>query len=99
MPGKPDVVLPRWGTAIFVHGCFWHGHDCPRGARTPKANREYWVRKISRNVARDERVRNELSELGWRVLVIWECEIGKVEALENKVMEAFPQMARGAPSR
>jgi DNA mismatch endonuclease (patch repair protein) len=99
LPGKPDIVLPRWGTAIFVHGCFWHGHDCARGARTPKANREYWIGKISRNVARDERVRNELLELGWQVLVIWECELGKVDALEHKFTEAFPQIAKCAPSR
>ena len=99
LPGKPDIVLPRWGTAIFVHGCFWHGHDCARGARTPKANREYWIGKISRNVARDERVRNELLELGWGVLVIWECELGKVDALEHKFTEAFPQIAKCAPSR
>jgi DNA mismatch endonuclease (patch repair protein) len=89
LPGKPDIVLPRWGTAIFVHGCFWHGHNCARGARTPKANHEYWIGKISKNMARDERVRNELTVLGWRVLVVWECEIGKVEALEAKFRDAF----------
>ena len=89
LPGKPDIVLPRWRTAIFVHGCFWHGHDCARGARIPKANREYWTGKIRRNMARDERVRKELSELGWRVLVIWECEIREVAALENRFAEAF----------
>ena len=99
LPGKPDIVLPRWGMVIFVHGCFWHGHDCARGARTPKANREYWIGKISRNVARDERVRNELLELGWGVLVIWECELGKVDALEHKFTEVFPQIAKCAPSR
>ena len=89
LPGKPDIVLSRWKTAIFVHGCFWHGHDCARGARIPKANREYWIDKIRRNMARDQRVRNDLSKLGWRVLVVWECEMRKAEALEDKFKDAF----------
>ena len=93
LPGKPDIVLPRWGTVVFVHGCFWHGHDCARGARTPKTNRDYWIGKISKNMTRDERVRNELTELGWRVLVVWECEIGRVEALEDTFREAFRKNA------
>lgn len=93
LPGKPDIVLPRWGTVLFVHGCFWHGHDCPRGARTPKANRDYWIAKIGRNKARDARVEDELSRLGWRVFVVWECELKRLEALENKLASAFPKDA------
>ncbi len=89
LPGKPDIVLPRWGTAIFVHGCFWHGHTCARGARTPKANRDYWIKKIGGNRTRDERVKDELAKLGWRVLVIWECELKQAEALESRLAEAF----------
>ena len=64
---------------IFVNGCFWHGHDCPRGSRTPKTNTEYWVAKIERNKVRDKNVRIELDRLGWRVLDLWECEIIGIE--------------------
>jgi DNA mismatch endonuclease (patch repair protein) len=75
LPGNPDLVFPSRKKAVFVHGCFWHGHDCARGARMPKANAEYWTAKIGRNVARDDRVRNELASLGWETLTIWECEL------------------------
>lgn len=75
LPGSPDVVMPGRRLAIFVHGCFWHGHDCPRGSRVPKANREYWTAKVARNVARDARNRADLLARGWRVETIWECEL------------------------
>ena len=75
LPGNPDIVMPGRRLAIFVHGCFWHGHDCARGARAPKQNREYWVGKIGRNVARDARSAQALTEQGWRVETIWECEL------------------------
>ena len=61
------------GVALFVHGCFWHGHDCPRGARQPRSNADYWLAKIDRNRARDDRVAAELAAAGWRVLTLWEC--------------------------
>ncbi|HAK62294.1 MAG TPA: very short patch repair endonuclease [Alphaproteobacteria bacterium] len=73
LPGKPDLVFPSRRKIIFVHGCFWHGHDCRRGARTPKSNRDYWLAKIARNRARDLKARKALSEAGWRVLTLWEC--------------------------
>ena len=85
LPGSPDVVLPGRRLAIFVHGCFWHGHDCARGARTPKTNREYWMAKVGRNVARDERSRAALAERGWRVETIWECELKDQAALEARL--------------
>ncbi|MFD1702847.1 very short patch repair endonuclease [Methylopila henanensis] len=75
LPGRPDLVFPSRRKAIFVHGCFWHGHDCARGARTPKTNADYWRAKIARNMARDERVKAELAALGWETLTIWECEL------------------------
>ena len=71
--------------AIFVHGCFWHGHDCPRGARVPKANRDYWTGKIGRNRARDAKTRAALEALGWRVEVVWECDLKAAEALEARL--------------
>ena len=81
LPGRPDIVLARRRLAIFVHGCFWHGHDCPRGARTPKANRDYWQAKIARNRARDATAASALAGLGWRVETVWECELRDAEAL------------------
>lgn len=81
LPGKPDIVMPGRRLAIFVHGCFWHGHDCARGARVPKQNRDYWVGKVGRNVARDAASREALATLGWRVETIWECDLKDGAAL------------------
>jgi len=76
LPGKPDIVLPKYKTVIFVHGCFWHGHDCNRGRR-PQTNVDFWNKKIDANITRDRNEANQLMELGWRVCVVWECEIKK----------------------
>ena len=73
-PGKPDIVLPKYKTVIFVNGCFWHAHDCSR-AHLPKSNLDYWKPKIERNKARDEVNRQQLTEAGWRVITVWECEL------------------------
>lgn len=81
LPGKPDLVFSGRRRVIFVHGCFWHGHDCTRGARVPKTNSEYWLAKISRNRLRDQRVRQELDDAGWQILTVWECELSSAEAL------------------
>ena len=75
LPGCPDIVLPGRRLAIFVHGCFWHGHDCARGARVPKQNRDYWLAKVARNRARDTQSQAALAAAGWRVETVWECEI------------------------
>lgn len=85
LPGRPDIVLPGRRLAIFVHGCFWHGHDCARGARTPKQNRDYWIAKVSRNVARDDRNAAALANGGWRVETVWECELKNAGALERRL--------------
>ena len=84
LPGAPDIVLPGRKLAIFVHGCFWHGHDCPRGARVPKANRDYWLAKVGRNRERDARSRQTLEAQGWRVETVWECEL-KSPDLERRL--------------
>jgi DNA mismatch endonuclease, patch repair protein len=75
LPGKPDVVYASRKLAIFVHGCFWHGHDCARGARMPKTNAPYWHAKIARNRARDAKTLAAYSALGWRAFVAYECEL------------------------
>lgn len=74
VPGKPDLVLPAYNCAVFIHGCFWHGHDC-RFFRLPDTRRNFWKAKFERNRARDAKVRKLLSKAGWRQLVIWECAI------------------------
>jgi DNA mismatch endonuclease (patch repair protein) len=85
LPGKPDIVMSGRRLAIFVHGCFWHGHDCARGARVPKANRDYWTAKVGRNRARDEVSRSALQAKGWRVETVWECDLKDREALAARV--------------
>ena len=77
LPGKPDLVFPIRRKTIFVHGCFWHGHDCPRGNRQPKTNAAYWMAKIARNKARDVEQIAALRADGWKVHTVWECEIKK----------------------
>lgn len=83
LPGRPDIAFIGRKRAIFVHGCFWHGHDCKRGARQPKSNAEYWRAKIARNVARDADAQAALADMGWRVLVIWECDLKEPEAVQD----------------
>ncbi|MBS0331738.1 MAG: DNA mismatch endonuclease Vsr [Proteobacteria bacterium] len=85
LPGNPDIVLPGRKLALFIHGCFWHGHDCARGARVPKQNRDYWVGKVDRNRARDAKTGEALAALGWRVETIWECELKDAEALDARL--------------
>ena len=84
LPGSPDLVFASRRLALFVHGCFWHGHDCARGARIPKANGHYWVTKIERNRKRDAESLRALSDIGWRSCVIWECELRDQEHLRQK---------------
>lgn len=94
LPGSPDVAFPGRRLALFVHGCFWHGHDCRRGARPPKANAGYWSVKIERNRARDLRTRTALEAMGWRAETVWECELKDEAALEARLralVEAPPE--------
>lgn len=93
LPGKPDLVFARRRKVVLVHGCFWHGHDCKRGARLPRRNADYWTAKIARNRARDGRVAEQLSQAGWRSLTIWECEL-KDRALLAERLRAFLGPAR-----
>lgn len=87
LPGKPDLVFPARRKAIFVHGCWWHGHDCKRGAREPASNRDYWLPKLQRNRARDARNEAKLHELGWETLTIWECRIKDRAKLESAIRD------------
>jgi len=87
LPGSPDLVFPIRRKILFVHGCFWHGHDCRRGAREPKSNRGYWLAKLRRNKARDADRCAALAASGWEVMIIWECEIGTVETLAARLRQ------------
>lgn len=86
LPGSPDLVFRSRRKAIFVHGCFWHGHDCKRGARLPKTNVEYWSLKIQRNRERDFNSLRALKDEGWKCLVVWECELKDQDALRDKLL-------------
>lgn len=85
LPGKPDLVFAGRRKIIFVNGCFWHGHDCKRGARTPKKNRAYWQGKIRRNMERDAEHLSELGKMGWDVLTVWECRLKDRDALAARL--------------
>ena len=93
LPGNPDIVMPGRRLALFVHGCFWHGHDCARGSRVPKANRDYWTAKVARNVARDIHTRDALTDAGWRVETIWECELKNEAAVSARLKAVLDQAA------
>lgn len=92
LPGKPDIVLPKYRTVIFVNGCFWHGHTGCRYFVWPKNNEKFWKDKITGNVQRDQRNRRLLAEQGWRVIVIWECELKK--SVASKTLEELVQKFR-----
>jgi DNA mismatch endonuclease (patch repair protein) len=87
LPGCPDLVFARRRKAIFVNGCFWHGHDCPRGARTPKTNVIYWQTKIANNRRRDASAQADLAAAGWAVLVVWECETRRLETVRTRLLD------------
>ncbi|GLS00492.1 very short patch repair endonuclease [Brevundimonas denitrificans] len=93
LPGRPDLVMPGRRVAVFVHGCFWHGHDCPRGARAPKANADYWSAKIGRNRARDLSATAALEAAGWRVVTVWECGMKDPGFADRLVAEVRGQAA------
>jgi DNA mismatch endonuclease, patch repair protein len=85
LPGRPDLALVSRRLVIFVHGCFWHGHTCARGARVPATNRAYWTAKVHRNRVRDSSAVAELRALGWRTLTIWECELKDAPRLASRI--------------
>jgi len=85
LPGNPDIVLPRFRTVIFVHGCFWHRHHCRDGRNVPNTHTDFWKAKFRRNLARDRKAHRELRETGWTVHVEWECQARDVELLEKRL--------------
>lgn len=90
LPGSPDIVLPKYKTAIFIHGCYWHRHSECKYAYTPKSRTEFWKEKFEATVERDQRKSDELLSAGWRVIVVWECELEKnAQAVIDKICKAL----------
>ena len=90
LPGTPDLILPKYRTAVFVHGCFWHGHDCRKGRR-PSSNIRFWTPKLDRNARRDQEAQSALIELGWQVATIWECDVDAgIEQLLGQLQSCGP---------
>ncbi|MCU1302015.1 MAG: vsr [Candidatus Sulfotelmatobacter sp.] len=92
LPGKPDIVLPKYRTVIFVHGCFWHSHSCRYGAVKPATRSAFWSAKRTATVERDQRKAQALSEQGWRVLTVWECETKDSETLGRNLSRRLKQI-------
>ena len=86
LPGKPDIALPKYRKAIFVHGCFWHQHPGCQRAKRPSSNEEFWNDKLDRNVARDRKNRKELKKLGWSHLIVWECKTKDIDILRDQLI-------------
>lgn len=96
LPGCPDIVLAKYKTAIFVHGCFWHRHKHCSRATTPSSNKDYWLQKFRKNLARDSKTKKELEKQGWKVIIIWGCNLIKnpFEALKNLISKLGLKMGR-----
>ena len=89
LPGSPDIVLPKYKTVIFVHGCFWHRHENCKYASTPKTRKEFWNKKFTENKKRDSEIQEKIKILDWRSVVIWECETKNIENLRYKIIDVF----------
>ena len=94
LPGTPDIVLPKYKTVIEVRGCYWHRHDGCKKTTTPSTNTEFWQKKFAENIARDKRVEDELQKLGWRVIILWECELNNKNKLDDIVMQLHGESLR-----
>ena len=98
LPGTPDVVLPKYRTVIFVNGCFWHGHEGCKYFVWPKSNAEFWRLKIETNISRDQRKKAQLRDMGWNVMIVWECELrlprrqASLERLENQLRQILEKI-------
>jgi DNA mismatch endonuclease (patch repair protein) len=85
LPGKPDIVLPKYKVVVFTHGCFWHGHEGCKASKLPESRRDFWEKKIKDNIERDQRDIESLKQQGWRVIIIWQCEINNAHKRQKRV--------------
>tara|TARA_Y100000589_G_scaffold260635_1_gene250600 strand:+ start:5477 stop:5845 length:369 start_codon:yes stop_codon:yes gene_type:complete len=90
LPGKPDIVLPKYKTVIFVNGCFWHQHKGCKYSRLPKTNIDFWKRKLEGNTQRDKLKQSKLKDMGWKVINIWECQTKEIDDIRNLIKENLP---------
>ncbi|MDW9536250.1 DNA mismatch endonuclease Vsr [Sinorhizobium meliloti] len=97
LPGKPDIVLPKHRTVVLVHGCFWHRHPGCKVATVPKSNTEFWLAKFSKNVTRDEQISQQLEADGWRVFVVWECDVDTQRKADAAALELADMIRRNGP--
>lgn len=86
LPGRPDIVLPKYKTIIFIHGCFWHGHHC-KAAKLPETNKEFWENKINSNIERDKNNQLLLEKLNWKIIIVWQCELKNKKSIARKLKE------------
>jgi DNA mismatch endonuclease (patch repair protein) len=91
LPGKPDIVLPKYNTVIFVNGCFWHGHNCKYG-KPPESRKDFWKKKIESNRMRDEKSKKQLKDRGWKVIIIWQCQIRNNKLIKTKLRHIADQI-------
>jgi len=86
LPGRPDIVLPKYKTVVFIHGCFWHGHHCKAG-KLPETNKEFWENKINSNIERDKKNQHKLEKLGWKIIIVWQCKLKNKKVVTKKLKE------------
>lgn len=96
LSGKPDIVLPKYETVIFIHGCFWHGHNCKR-ATMPTSNIEFWKTKIQNNIDRDKRVKKELRKSGWKIITVWDCNLKNNKSFDNSMKKLCSKLNSKKP--
>ena len=89
LPGSPDIILPKYKTVIFVHGCFWHRHENCKYASTPKTRKEFWNKKFITNIERDLQIQEKIKNTDWRSVVIWECETKNIDNLKGRIIDIF----------
>ena len=93
LPGKPDIVLPKYRTVVFVHGCFWHRHKGCKAATTPKTHRKFWAQKFARNIANDKRHERQLRRMGWKVATVWQCQLKRPDLVLRRSERAIRCLA------
>lgn len=94
LPGRPDIVLPKYKTVLFIHGCFWHGHHCKAG-KLPETNKEFWGNKINSNIERDKKNQYKLEKLGWKIIIIWQCKLKNKKMMTKKLKEIEQKIKNG----